>query len=164
MERSVIFHDRRHAGQVLAVHVLEYAHGDNVLALPRVDVPVGYEVARRLGVPLDVFVCASWAFPVPRNWRWVRLPTAEYACSTTNALQQAKPWNCSDASRATADCGPSARSQARRSCWWMTALPSGRPCVRRSSRCVRTTLRGPWLPLRSLLPIPVQRCVPRRMR
>jgi putative phosphoribosyl transferase len=61
----VIFRDRRHAGQVLAAHLLEYAHGDDVLvlALPRGGVPVGYEVARRLGAPLDVYVVRKLGVP-----------------------------------------------------------------------------------------------------
>ena len=53
-----VFRDRRHAGQLLA-HRFEHYLGDPgviVLALPRGGVPVGYEIARRIGARLDVLV------------------------------------------------------------------------------------------------------------
>lgn len=59
------FLDRREAGIVLAGH-LEPFTGRNdvvVLALPRGGVPVGYEVARGLRAPLDVFVVRKLGFP-----------------------------------------------------------------------------------------------------
>src|SRR5213595_2343255 len=51
------FRERVEAGRVLAQGLSEYAGRDDVivLALPRGGVPVGYEVARALGAPLDVF-------------------------------------------------------------------------------------------------------------
>ena len=60
-----LFADRRHAGQVLARVLGKYAgHSDVVvLALPRGGVPVAYEVARRLDVPLDVFVVRKLGVP-----------------------------------------------------------------------------------------------------
>ena len=53
-----IFHDRRNAGRVLAEMFGHYQGRDDVvvLALPRGGVPVGYEVATTLQVPLDVFI------------------------------------------------------------------------------------------------------------
>ena len=68
-----LFRDRREAGRLLAAKLTAYANRPDVivLALPRGGVPVADEVARALGAPLDVFVvCASWAFPAPRSWRW----------------------------------------------------------------------------------------------
>jgi predicted phosphoribosyltransferase len=59
------FLDRREAGVVLADQ-LEQFRGRNdvvVLALPRGGVPVGHEVAKGLGVPLDVFVVRKLGFP-----------------------------------------------------------------------------------------------------
>jgi putative phosphoribosyl transferase len=60
------FHDRRDAGQQLAAALApHYAGRDDllVLALPRGGVPVGYEVARALGAPLDVFVVRKLGLP-----------------------------------------------------------------------------------------------------
>jgi len=59
------FRDRRHAGQVLAERLSAYANRDDVivLALPRGGVPVGFEVASALQVPLDVFVVRKLGVP-----------------------------------------------------------------------------------------------------
>lgn len=59
------YEDRREAGRMLAEELLAYARGPDVLvlALPRGGVPVGYEVAARLGVPLDVFVVRKLGVP-----------------------------------------------------------------------------------------------------
>jgi putative phosphoribosyl transferase len=53
------------AGQRLATELREYANRPDViiLALPRGGVPVGYEVARALDVPLDVFVVRKLGIP-----------------------------------------------------------------------------------------------------
>ncbi len=59
------FRDRIEAGQVLAQRLAAYAHRPDVLvlALPRGGVPVAYEVARRLDVPLDVFLVRKLGLP-----------------------------------------------------------------------------------------------------
>lgn len=59
------FIDRRDAGSVLAQQLRHYAYRPDVivLALPRGGVPVGYEVATVLGVPLDVFVVRKLGVP-----------------------------------------------------------------------------------------------------
>ncbi len=51
------FRDRRHAGRVLAARLERYTNRPDVivLALPRGGVPVGFEIARALRAPLDVF-------------------------------------------------------------------------------------------------------------
>lgn len=61
----VRFRDRREAGRVLAELLSRYAGREDVvvLALPRGGVPVGYEVARALGAPLDVFVVRKLGTP-----------------------------------------------------------------------------------------------------
>jgi len=59
------FHDRRHAGRVLATHLAQYRGraGLLVLALPRGGVAVGFEVARELRAPLDIFVVRKLGVP-----------------------------------------------------------------------------------------------------
>src|SRR6185503_46558 len=59
------FRDRREAGRVLAERLRHYAGRDDVLvlALPRGGVPVGYEVARAVGAPLDVFLVRKLGVP-----------------------------------------------------------------------------------------------------
>ena len=63
--RAPSFRDRRHAGLVLAEHLREYADRNDVivLALPRGGVPVAYEVAIALHLPLDVFVVRKLGVP-----------------------------------------------------------------------------------------------------
>ena len=59
------FLNRAEAGQFLAENLSGYANRDDVLvlALPRGGVPVAAEVARRLKVPLDVFVVRKLGLP-----------------------------------------------------------------------------------------------------
>jgi len=59
------FIDRPDAGRVLASRLLAYTDRPHVvvLALPRGGVPVGYEVARALHVPLDVFLVRKLGVP-----------------------------------------------------------------------------------------------------
>lgn len=59
------FTNRRRAGELLAQQLLRYAHQSDVivLALPRGGVPVGYEVAHLLQVPLDVMVVRKVGAP-----------------------------------------------------------------------------------------------------
>ena len=61
----VRFRDRAEAGRALARALPHYAVRDDVvvLALPRGGVPVGYEVAKELGVPLDVFLVRKLGVP-----------------------------------------------------------------------------------------------------
>jgi putative phosphoribosyl transferase len=63
------FRDRREAGRRLARQLSAYANrpGVLVLALPRGGVPVGYEVARALHVPLDVFLVRKLGVPGHRE-------------------------------------------------------------------------------------------------
>ncbi len=62
---SVSFADRYEAGRVLAEDLREYAgRGDvTVLGLPRGGVPVAYELARALQVPLDIFLVRKLGAP-----------------------------------------------------------------------------------------------------
>ena len=60
-----LYRDRADAGRRLAAELTEYARGREpiVLALPRGGVPVGYEVAKSLGVPLDVYIVRKLGVP-----------------------------------------------------------------------------------------------------
>ncbi len=59
------FPNRAEAGRLLAEKLEKYAGRDDVivLGLPRGGVPVAYEVARALGVPLDVFIVRKLGVP-----------------------------------------------------------------------------------------------------
>jgi putative phosphoribosyl transferase len=58
------FVDRRAAGQLLAERLLSLAsERPVVMALPRGGVPVGFEVARALGAPLDVLAARKLGAP-----------------------------------------------------------------------------------------------------
>jgi len=60
-----VFRDRRDAGRALAKVLAGYAKRPDVtvLALPRGGVPVGFEVARALHAPLDVFIVRKLGVP-----------------------------------------------------------------------------------------------------
>lgn len=57
--------DREEAGYILAQSLTEYANLDNVivLGLPRGGVPVAYQIAKALNVPLDVFIVRKLGVP-----------------------------------------------------------------------------------------------------
>ncbi|HUF27028.1 MAG TPA: phosphoribosyltransferase [Gemmatimonadaceae bacterium] len=59
------FRNRREAGRRLASRLVEYADRDDVLVagLPRGGVPVAFEVARVLRLPLDIFVVRKLGVP-----------------------------------------------------------------------------------------------------
>jgi predicted phosphoribosyltransferase len=61
----MIFHDRAEAGKFLATKLTRYANRPDVfvLALPRGGVPVAFEVAKALEVPLDLFIVRKLGFP-----------------------------------------------------------------------------------------------------
>jgi putative phosphoribosyl transferase len=61
-----LFSDRRDAGRYLARQLGDYANRNDVvvLALPRGGVPVAFEIARALDVPLDVFVVRKLGAPI----------------------------------------------------------------------------------------------------
>jgi predicted phosphoribosyltransferase len=61
----MIFRDRTEAGKYLATKLLNYKNRTDVLvlALPRGGVPVAFEVAQALRVPLDVFLVRKLGVP-----------------------------------------------------------------------------------------------------
>jgi putative phosphoribosyl transferase len=62
---DIVFRDRAEAGRRLAEKLTTYANCDGVivLALARGGVPVGYEVAHALSLPLDVFIVRKLGMP-----------------------------------------------------------------------------------------------------
>ena len=60
-----IYADRRAAGNQLAQHLQSFSSDTTavILALPRGGVPVGYELARQLQLPLDVFLVRKLGVP-----------------------------------------------------------------------------------------------------
>jgi putative phosphoribosyl transferase len=62
------FEDREDAGRQLAERLVRYRdENPMVLALPRGGVPVGYEIARALKAPLDVFIARKLGAPGRRE-------------------------------------------------------------------------------------------------
>jgi putative phosphoribosyl transferase len=63
------FRNRTEAGQLLAEQLRPYENrGDTIiLALPRGGVPVGFEIAQKLGLSLDVFVVRKLGVPGQRE-------------------------------------------------------------------------------------------------
>lgn len=59
------YNDRKEAGQILAKHLQAYAGRKDVivLGLPRGGVPVAYEIATALSLPLDVFIVRKLGVP-----------------------------------------------------------------------------------------------------
>jgi putative phosphoribosyl transferase len=62
---SEIFKDRTHAGRLLAEKLLAYRDRSDVvvIALPRGGLPVGYEIAHALRLPLDVLIVRKLGVP-----------------------------------------------------------------------------------------------------
>jgi putative phosphoribosyl transferase len=61
----MIFRNREHAGRRLASRLQKYANRDDVIVLgvPRGGVPVAFEVATALNLPLDIFVLRKLGVP-----------------------------------------------------------------------------------------------------
>jgi len=64
-ERRFIFQDRFHAGKLLAEKLRNYATRGNtvLLAVPAGGVPVGYMIAKELGIPMDVIIVRKVQIP-----------------------------------------------------------------------------------------------------
>ncbi len=66
MDGEPPYRDRVDAGRVLAGHLKRYKPGDAIVfAIPRGGIPVAVEVAKKLGIGLDVIV--SRKIPIPHN-------------------------------------------------------------------------------------------------
>jgi len=64
-QEMMIFEDRADAGRRLAKALAKYAKRDDVIVLgiPRGGVPVAYEIAQALALPLDVFIAHKLGVP-----------------------------------------------------------------------------------------------------
>ena len=62
---SARFQNREEAGRILAAKLMPYANRPDtlILALPRGGVPIGYEIARALNLPLDVIIVRKLGVP-----------------------------------------------------------------------------------------------------
>jgi len=63
--RNFVFKDRLHAGDLLALRLQDHIIRENaqLLAIPAGGVPVGYAVATRLSIPLDVVIVRKIQIP-----------------------------------------------------------------------------------------------------
>ena len=86
----MLFRDRSDAGRRLAARLQGYANRPDVvvLALPRGGVPVGYEVARALGAPLDVFLVRKLGFPGQEELAMGAIASGGVRVLNTNLLRR----------------------------------------------------------------------------
>ncbi len=64
-----MFKDRKEAGKLLAAKLKKYKHYHCVvLGVPRGGVPVAYEVAKELGVPLEIILTRKLTHPVNKEF------------------------------------------------------------------------------------------------
>ncbi|MBI2811161.1 MAG: phosphoribosyltransferase [Candidatus Melainabacteria bacterium] len=61
----MLYQDRSHAGKVLAADLKQFANRTDVLilALPRGGVPVAFEIAQQLNLPMDAFIVRKLGVP-----------------------------------------------------------------------------------------------------
>jgi predicted phosphoribosyltransferase len=63
-----MFHERSHAAHFLVEKLFAYKNSNAVIiAIPRGGVPIGYHVAARLNLPLDVIPCKKMKHPANTN-------------------------------------------------------------------------------------------------
>src|SRR5688500_18692071 len=161
------FRDRAHAGRLLAERLRDYAGRDDVvvLALPRGGVPVGYEVARALDAPLDVFLVRKLGVPgheehalgaiATGGIRVLNTPVVEslnLPAEWVEAIDAKERRELSAASRLTAGTGLRPTSQVARSSSSTTGWRPERRCWRRCTPSGPTSRRASWPPRRSRTP------------
>ncbi|RUR05779.1 hypothetical protein [Legionella sp. km772] len=73
------FIDRHQAGQLLAKRLKAFIREPNllVLALPRGGVPIGFEIANALSIPLDVFIVRKLGVPDHKEYAMGAIATGE---------------------------------------------------------------------------------------
>ncbi|HYF05523.1 MAG TPA: hypothetical protein VEA59_05110 [Patescibacteria group bacterium] len=92
---QVLFRDRVDSGQQLARQLLRYTGSETyVFALPRGGVPIGFEIAKVLHAPLDVFIVRKIGAPdheelelaLLHRVAWKSLMRIRFACWEYNAV------------------------------------------------------------------------------
>ncbi|MEQ1854984.1 MAG: phosphoribosyltransferase [Longimicrobiales bacterium] len=88
-DRPERFADREQAGRLLAALVAPEVEGEDaiVLALPRGGVPVGYEVATRVGAPLDVLLVRKLGVPWQPELAFGAIATGEVVVMNEDHVQ-----------------------------------------------------------------------------
>lgn len=83
------FADREQAGRLLAELVAPEVEGEDVivLALPRGGVPVGYEVATRIGAPMDVLLVRKLGLPWQPELAFGAIATGDVVVLNEDHLQ-----------------------------------------------------------------------------
>lgn len=83
------FMDRHEAGKILADQLKQYAKKDTtiVLALPRGGVPVAYEIARQLSLPLDIFIVRKLGVPGHEELAMGAIATGDITVFNDDILQ-----------------------------------------------------------------------------
>ena len=145
------FLDRADAGRFLArelIH-LRAAHDLIVLALPRGGVPVGYELARALRAPLDVFVVRKLGVPGREELAMGALASGGVRVLNRDVVS-ALGWHAEEAiEQATRRETEELRRREERYrgdrpfpllpakwwCWWMTGWQRVQQCGRPRGRC-----------------------------
>ena len=170
-----LFENRREAGRQLAQALARYRDSDPVvLALPRGGVPVGFEVAKALGAPLDVLIVRKIGAPghpelgigavIDGSEPHLVLnedgcPPGPAACQPISRRRNGASWRRSSAGGgAMSEIGPASRSTTVPRSSSMTGsrpvVPSGRLCAA-SRACIRPA--SCWR-CRSLPPTPSPAC------
>src|SRR5438067_740559 len=140
------FRDRMEAGQLLAKQLHEYEHRAYaiVLALPRGGVPVGYEIATKLGLPLDVFVVRKLGVPGQPELAMGAIASAASANSTKISRSSATR-RCAIYSRGRRKDGRASfpcEFVGRCCCWFFARAPSLRMMPRRNA--ASSQMRDSW--------------------
>jgi putative phosphoribosyl transferase len=97
-----IFRDRGEAGEALAQKLAAYrgCAGAIVLALPRGGVPVGFAIATKLGLPLDVFVVRKLGVPGQRELAMGAIASGGLRVLNEDVLS-AMPWAAANVAEVT---------------------------------------------------------------
>src|ERR1700716_2836689 len=84
------FHDRFHAGRLLAESLRHYQGRNDVivLGLPRGGVPVAFEIATALAAPLDVFLIRKLGVPGQEEFAFGAIATGGMRVLNKDVLEQ----------------------------------------------------------------------------